>query len=214
MGKLPKSASVATPDDSGKLHAPAAARNTGALSDLLRERAPSKGLALEIASGTGQHIVAFAKALPRLNWQPTEIAGDRRHSIDVHIAESGLPNVRPAVHLDATVPDWHVDFGPRDLVVLINLLHLISTAQAQTIVEEAVACLGLDGQFILYGPFKRKGKLISDGDARFDAQLRGADPAIGYKEADDVVAWLQGAGATQVDRVEMPANNLAIIATR
>ena len=100
--KLPPSASVALPTRGAMLHAPAADRNKDALCDLLRDHAPQTGRALEIASGTGQHIAAFARALPDLHWQPTEPAPDRRASIDAYIAEAGLTNVAPAAPLDAT----------------------------------------------------------------------------------------------------------------
>ncbi|MEP4718105.1 MAG: DUF938 domain-containing protein, partial [Nitratireductor sp.] len=122
--KLPPSASVALPTRGAMLHAPAADRNKDALCDLLRDHAPQTGRALEIASGTGQHIAAFARALPDLYWQPTEPAPDRRDSIDAYIAEAGLTNVAPAAPLDATAAGWHKPLPPQDLIFLANLLHL------------------------------------------------------------------------------------------
>ena len=213
-GRLPPNASVAGDAGGGKLCAPSAVKNGPALTALLREHAPQAGRALELASGTGHHVQMFARARPGLTWQPTEIAPARRASIDAYTAEGGLPNVLPAVALDAAAPGWHKDFAAQDLVTLCNLLHLIPAEAAERIIHEAVAALKPGGRFMLYGPFRRGGALTSEGDARFDAQLRAADPAIGYKDDAAAEAWLRAAGTAEVARVEMPANNLAFIATR
>jgi SAM-dependent methyltransferase len=210
-GKLPPSASVALPSTGAKLYAPSAASNADAISSVLRAHAPTDGRALEIASGTGQHVVTFARALPDLVWQPTEIDPARRASIDAHASEAGLGNLCPALALDATAAGWHREHRDQDMIVLINLLHLIPTPAARTVVEEAVAALAPGGVFLLYGPFKRDGKLISAGDMQFDRELRKADPAIGYKSDRDIAAWLSAAGA-RIQRKEMPANNLCLIA--
>jgi cyclopropane fatty-acyl-phospholipid synthase-like methyltransferase len=213
-GRLPPSASVARAGKGAKLYAPAAERNADALCNLLALHAPRSGQALEIASGTGQHIVAFARTLPQLIWQPTEIDAARRASIDAYAAEAGLPNLHSAKHLDATVSGWAETYKPLDLIVLINLLHLISESGAETLIREAMAALSPRGQAVFYGPFKRNGALTSNGDARFDAELRGADPAIGYKDDTQILEWLETAGAADVTPVSMPANNLAFLATK
>jgi SAM-dependent methyltransferase len=210
-GKLPPSASVALPSEGAKLYAPSAASNADAICSVLRAHAPTDGRALEIASGTGQHVVTFARALPGLMWQPTEIDPARRASIDAHASAAGLGNLRPALALDATAAGWHWKHKDQDMIVLINLLHLISTPVARTVVEEAVAALAPGGVFLLYGPFQRDGRLTSAGDQRFDSELRAADPEIGYKNDRDVEVWLQAAGAL-VERREMPTNNLCLIA--
>lgn len=212
--KLPPSASVTRSLEGAKLHAPAAERNAEVLSNLVKTHAPDGRTALEIASGTGQHVMAFARAVPHLMWHPSEVDAARIASINAYRAEAALENVEPARLLNATTQGWHAADGPHDMVVLINLLHLISEAQAQTVVGEAVLALNPGGRFILYGPFKRRGVLTSAGDARFHQQLSDADPAIGYKDDTAVDDWLWQAGATGVKRVEMPANNLAFIVTR
>lgn len=211
---LPPSASVAHAQSGDKLHAPAAERNSDALCTLLRDHAPAQGMALEIASGTGQHVVAFARTCPGVHWQPTEVEATRRASIDAYRKDAGLTNIAPAMALDATVPDWSKKHRHQALVVLINLLHLIRTDEAQTVVTQAVQALMPGGRFVLYGPFLRDGAFTSEGDQRFHAQLSGADPAIGYKDDRQIEAWLTGAGASDITRFEMPANNLAFIATR
>lgn len=209
---LPPSANRASGLSGAKMHAPAAARNAAALSELISRHAPMSGNALEIASGTGQHIVQFAKKMPRLNWHPSEVDPDRMASISAYRSDQGSDNLFPPVTLNATDEGWGTRSGPWDLIVLINLLHLISTPKAKTVIVEAVSALRSGGRFLLYGPFMRSGSLTSDGDARFHAQLNAADPQVGYKNDADVHAWLTEAGVTDISTEEMPANNLAFIA--
>ena len=93
-------------------------------------------------------------------------------------------------------------------------MHLISTPEARTLITEAAQALAPRGRFVLYGPFLRDGEATSDGDARFDASLRAQDPEIGYKDDFEVIDWLHEAGLDLIDVVEMPANNLGIVAHR
>lgn len=209
--KLPPSASVATNLSGAKLHAPSAARNAPAITELLTEIAPHQGKALEIASGTGQHVVAFASALPRLHWTPSEISPERIASIAAYRAEANLPNLDAPIHLDACASGWAKTSGPFDLILTINILHLISTEAALSLVKEAAAALAPGGTLMLYGPFLRDNLTTSDGDARFHAELQAADPAIGYKDRDTVLGWGADAGLGVADCVDMPANNLALI---
>ncbi|MGI9367342.1 MAG: DUF938 domain-containing protein [Ruegeria sp.] len=209
---LPPSASVAVRDDGARLVAPSASKNVGVLCELLQEIAPETGRALELASGTGQHVSEFARRLPGLHWQPSEVVPERRASVDAYAG--GLDNVAAAVELDATVAGWHAGFGGQDLIVLINLLHLISGPEAETLISEAALALSSGGRFVLYGPFKRAGKLTSDGDRRFHEALMQQDPEIGYKSDDQITAFMAVQALEVVRIVEMPANNLAIVAER
>lgn len=211
---LPPTASVADPQEGDKLFAPAAARNAGAISAVLAEHAPATGRALEIASGTGQHVVVFARALPDLHWHPTEIDPARRASIDAHVTDADLGNIAPAQHLDATAPGWGREAGTYDLVVLVNLLHLVSTPEARQVLDGAATALAPGGVLVFYGPFKRSGKLVSAGDHRFDTELRGADPLIGYKDDLEVEGWVRNSDLQPTRMIEMPANNLAFVARK
>jgi len=208
---LPKNASVAHDLKDGRLHAPAAERNAQAIKDMLCLHAAHTGKALEIASGTGQHVVAFAAALPGLRWQPTEINKDRRHSINTWATKAGLPNLHPALALDAAVPGWSARHGKYDVIVLINLIHLISAPETRILFSEVARALSPGGRFFLYGPFLRGGVATSEGDKTFDASLRAIDPEIGYKDTGDISDWLQSAGLDLVAMAEMPANNLMFI---
>lgn len=197
-----------------KLFAPAAARNTDAIAQVLQDCAPSHGRALELASGTGQHVVALARLLPGLSWQPSDIDPARRRSIDAYSLDSGLGNIRRAVVIDAVTHGWAARHGHQDLIFLSNLLHLVSRRAADTLIEEVAHALAPGGRFVLYGPFMRAGELTSEGDARFHAQLTEADPTVGYKDDFDVVEMLH-ANWLELERVvEMPANNLAFVSRR
>lgn len=209
---LPKTASVADADDQGRLHAPSAARNAAAICDVLKRFAPATGDALELASGSGQHVVEFAKTMDGLTWQPSEIDADRRISIDLWSKDVG--NILPVIALDAAQPGWSDRHSGYDFIVLVNLFHLISEAHVHTIIHEATHALRPEGRFAIYGPFLRNGVATSDGDARFDASLRAADPAIGYKDLDTVRQWLADAGLVVLESVDMPANNVTLIAEK
>ena len=207
-------ASIVNPTSDGRLTAPSAERNAEAIIALLKHHGPSEGHALEIASGTGQHIVSFAKALPNVKWQPTEIEATRRASIAAWIAQAQSTNVNPAVELDATSSGWSNEFNGFDLVFTVNLLHLISEAESKILITEAAEALGSGGRLILYGPFLRDGETTSEGDERFHASLTAADPEIGYKDDFDVIDWIHRAELELVDVVEMPANNLSFVAQK
>ena len=209
--RLPKNVSVAHDLEGGRLTAPAAERNAGAITQMICQHAAHSGKALEIASGTGQHVLAFASALPGLSWQPTEIDAARRHSINAWAKGADLPNLRPAMALDATTPGWSAQHSDYDVIVLINLTHLISTPETRVLMDEVARALAPGGRFFLYGPFLRDGVATSEGDKIFDASLRAKDPEIGYKDMDDIRDWLQMAGLDVGAVEEMPANNLMFI---
>lgn len=209
---LPETASVAQPLQGRKLNAPAAERNAAAILEVLREYAPETGQALELASGTGQHVVAFARALPGLTWQPSEPDPARRASIDAWATEACLANLQQAIDLDACAPGWGSVQSGQSAIVLVNLLHLISTPEARTLLGEVSLALSPGGRFFVYGPFLRDGKATSEGDARFHASLRASDPAIGYKDVASLSDWLSGVGLALLDIRAMPANNLFFVA--
>ncbi|SLN27317.1 hypothetical protein TRL7639_01026 [Falsiruegeria litorea R37] len=209
---LPPTASVAEAGEGARLVAPAASRNVDAIGALLEQVAPRSGNVLEIASGTGQHVATFAPRFPDLIWQPTDVDAERLASIDSYAR--GLGNIQPAQILDATCPGWAAAYPNQSLVLLVNLLHLISWGEARTVVTESAQSLRPGGRLVLYGPFMRQGELTSEGDVRFHQSLTAQDPEIGYKNDQEVVDAVERAGLTLVDMVDMPANNLALIAER
>lgn len=210
--KPPSTASIATDaDKNGKMYAPSAARNANHICDTLKAYAARAGRALEIASGTGQHIVTFATAMPQIHWYPTEVDAARMRSIQAYLAEANLTNIAPPILLNATQSGWGKDVPPVDLITLANLLHLISKAEVETLVSQAAQVLTKGGQLFLYGPFKRDGKLISAGDMDFDASIRAFDPETGYKDDIWITAIARQNGLTLDQSIEMPANNLTLV---
>lgn len=207
----PSAMTVEQDTDTAKLFAPSAARNGPVLLDLLRNVAPREGRALELASGTGQHIVRFAAAMPGLIWVPTELDEDRLASVRAYVMEAQLPNLGMPISLDACAPGWSGTTGPVDLITLTNLTHLVSAQEVQTLLGEVGQALSETGRFVLYGPFKRDGALTSEGDVSFDASLRAGDPEIGYKDTREIEEWAAVSGLTILERHEMPANNLAFV---
>lgn len=200
--------------EDGRMTAPSALRNRAAIVEVVRDHAPDRGRALEIASGTGEHVVALAAAFPGLTWQPTDIDPDRRRSIDAWVAAEGAENVAPAAMLDAAAPGWAGSVGPVELVLVVNLLHLIAEEEAATVLDEIAGALAPGGVALIYGPFLREGRTTSEGDRAFDASLRAQDGRIGYKDAGWVRARMEQAGLTCIEERPMPANNLTLVLHR
>ena len=201
-------------DADARMSAPSALRNRDAILSELRRLAPPSGRALELASGTGEHVIAFARALPDLTWQPTDPDPVRRASIAAWALLHPAQNLLAPRALDAARTGWGTEEGPVDLIVLVNLLHLISDAEARIVLAEMAAALAPGGRALIYGPFLRDGQPTSDGDAAFHDSLRAQDPAIGYKDLADVSACLRDAHLDLAETVAMPANNLMLVADR
>jgi SAM-dependent methyltransferase len=191
--------------------APAALRNRDAIARELRRLAPPGGRALEIASGSGEHVIRFAAEMPALTWCPSDPDPGQRASIAAWVNAEGAENIEPPVVLDVSDPDWAKGQDPAAMIVVINLLHLISEEAAQSALRGIADVLGRDGIAVIYGPFLRDGETTSDGDAAFHAELRRRDPRIGYKDVLDVVARMVGFGLAHVETVRMPANNLLLV---
>lgn len=204
---------AATADDARR-NAPSAARNIAPILEVLATRAPRSGAALEIASGTGQQVARFAEAFPGLDWQPTDIDPANLASIRAWSATARAGTIRPPRLLDAAVPGWAEAYGPVVLVIAVNLLHLISDAEADQVLDGMASVLAPGGLCAIYGPFLRRDGFASMGDAGFDAHLRAQDPGIGYKRIDNVTDRLGAAGLDLPEIVEMPANNLMLLARR
>lgn len=198
---------------SAKMDAPAATRNIAPILEALSPLIPPKGRALEIASGTGQHAVAFARAFPQLQWQPTDMASERLASIAAWRTEAEAPNLLSPLPLNACQSGWARRLGPVDFLYLVNLTHLISDADFAVLLDEAAQVLAPGGLFALYGPFLRNGVATSEGDLAFDSSLRAQDPDIGYKDIA-VIHDVMGALGLRVEMREMPANNVMALIRR
>ncbi len=197
---------------SGPLRAPSAERNLAPIMSLLQEHMPAGGQALEFASGTGQHIVAFAKAFSGVVWTPTDVEPRHLDSIRAWRAASGLSNLNAPIDLNVEQPEWPFPTASMDVAVTINLLHLVSGDAVRSLFNGIGRTLKPGGVCFVYGPFRRDGQFVSEGDRSFHAALAAQDPAIGYKDREVVEAMATDGGLTVRAWREMPANNLMMIA--
>jgi hypothetical protein len=210
-----------------KRHAPATLRNRepilGALERVLREGlrgSAREGVAnaepvappstvLEIASGSGEHAVYFASRLAHLTWQPSDEDDDALASIEAHRKEAGIPNLAPAVRLDARAAEWPI--ARADAVVSINMIHIAGWDACEGLMRGAARVLPAGGVLYLYGPFTRGGAHTAPSNAAFDASLRARDGAWGVRDVDDVTREAKKNGFERIEIATMPANNLSVI---
>lgn len=189
--------------------APSAQRNRDPILAVLRETLPAKGLVLEIASGSGEHAIHFAAALPGLSFQPSDPNAEARASIDAWAKEAALPNLLPALALDASTPGWPL--ARADGVICINMIHISPWAATQGLIAEAARLLPPGGPLYLYGPYRQSGVPLAPSNAAFDESLRGRDPRWGLRELDTVAALAAAAGFGPPEITAMPANNLSVV---
>jgi len=190
-------------------HAPATERNREPILDVLRDVLPEAGLVVEVASGTGEHAVHFARGLPGLDWQPTDPDENARASIADWIAAEGLGNVRAPLELDAACEDWPVYAA--DAVLCINMIHISPWEATEGLMRGAGRILGSGAPLCLYGPYKRGERPLEPSNAGFDESLKSRDPRWGLRELGDVAACADRNGFDLERVVEMPANNLTVI---
>lgn len=192
-----------------RLHAPAVARNREPILAVLRSHLPPRGLVLEVASGSGEHIVHFAQAFPSLEFQPSDPDPQARASINAWGAEAGLQNVRPAIALDAAAETWPISTA--DAVLCINMIHIAPWNSAAGLVRGAATLLRPDGVLYVYGPFRRDGAHTAPSNAAFDRSLRQQNPDWGVRDLEAVTALAQSHGFADPIVEAMPANNLSLI---
>lgn len=192
--------------------APAVARNRQPILAVLCEVLPPTGLVLEIASGTGEHALHFARALPDIIWQPSDPDLEARCSIAAWRAAEGLPNLREPLALDAASGDWPLDHA--DAVVCINMIHISPWQSTLGLMTGAGRILPSGAPLVLYGPFRREGHPIEPGNAAFDEDLRLRDPRWGLRLLEEVAQVADAQGLSLERVVEMPANNLTIVFTK
>ncbi|WP_030539640.1 DUF938 domain-containing protein [Sphingobium sp. DC-2] len=199
------------PAVAGKRFAPATERNRDAILAVLRDELPPSGQVLEVASGSGEHAVHFATALPALDWQPSDPDPAALASIEAWRAEAGLANLLPAIKLDAAA-QWPVDKA--DAVICINMVHISPWAAAIGLMQGAGKVLPPGGLLYLYGPYFREGIVTAPSNLAFDASLRARDAAWGLRRVEDVIAIADEEGLDFQRLVEMPANNLSLLFRR
>jgi hypothetical protein len=200
------------PSDTDKRHAPATLRNRDAIVDILRGILPEHGTVLEVASGSGEHIVHFAQAFPAFRWQPSDPDAAALRSIAAWSTEAGAANVLPPVMIDASSEDWPVERA--DALLCINMIHISPWVATLGLLRGAAQLLPEGAPLYLYGPYIQAGVETAPSNLAFDQSLKSRDPAWGLREVADVEAAAQGEGFRLERIVPMPANNLSLIFRR
>lgn len=196
-----------------RLHSPAAARNRQPILEVLRQVLPERALILEVASGSGEHALYCAGAMPGWHWQPSDPSDEALASIAAWRETAALPNLAAPRYLDATDPaSWPAE--PFDAIVAINLLHISPWAVTEALMARAGERLVPGGTLYLYGPYRRGGEHTAPSNAAFDASLRRHDPRWGVRDLEAVVAEATCRGLELERVMDMPANNLSVVLVR
>lgn len=192
--------------------APAAERNKQPILEALRDVLPARGLVLELGSGSGQHVVHFARAFPTLEFQPSDPEPAARRSIEAWVRAERLPNVRAPLALDAEAERWTE--APLQAVLAINVIHISPWPVTQAIFEGAARHLSEGGLLFLYGPYRRGGLHTAPSNEAFDQSLRARDPRWGVRDLEEVTQVGREVGLVLEREVAMPANNLSLVFRR
>jgi len=167
---------------------------------------------LEIASGSGEHMVQFALAHPELTFQPSDRDPEARASIDAWVAHMGLANVRPAIAIDTT--ETFAPVTAADVVVCINMIHISPWASTVGLMRNAAAVLSPGGLLYLYGPYRRDGAHTAPSNAAFDVDLRSRNADWGIRDLEAVANLAAEHGFDASDVIAMPANNFSVVFRR
>jgi SAM-dependent methyltransferase len=190
-------------------YAPSAARNRDPILAVLRAALPASGLVLEIASGTGEHIAHFARALPGLDWQPSDCDESLFASIVAHGVDLADGNFLPPMRLDAAATDWPVTRV--DAIVCINMIHIAPWYACEGLMRGAGRVLPPGGVLFLYGPYRLDGRQTAESNAAFDQSLRTRNPDWGVRDLADVTRLAADHKLVLTSAVAMPANNLCVV---
>jgi len=191
-----------------KPNAPACERNRDPILDVLRVALADRRHVLEIGSGTGQHAVHFAAAMPWVTWQCSDVA-DNLPGIRAWLDDAALPNTPPAIQLDVQSGPWPAQRF--DATFSANTLHIMAWPAVQDLFRGLDATLADDAVLVIYGPFNDDGAYTSDSNRAFDGWLQARDPRSGIRDAGAVDALAWAIGLQRVDDVAMPANNRCLI---
>ncbi len=202
----------------GRLDAAAFHRNHAPIWAVLQPFfAGQTGDVVEAGSGTGQHVVHFARHSPGIVWWPSDLNEAHLKSITAWRAHSNLPNIRPPQRIDVSDPAWDAAMaaagGPAKLLALFcaNVIHIAPWRVAQGLFAGTGRVLRDDGRLFLYGPFKRDGQHTAESNAAFDASLRQNNPEWGVRDIADLEALAVANGLRLAERFEMPANNMILM---
>ena len=191
-----------------KPYSAASERNREPILAVLRERFADRRHVLEIGSGTGQHAVHFAQALPQLLWQTTDRA-ENLDGIRLWLQEAALPNLPAPLELDVNQDTWPQ--SRYDAVFSANTLHIMSWLEVQRLFAFLPQVMTADAKLVIYGPFNYGGRYTSDSNAEFDRSLRAGVPHRGIRDFEAVDALAQAMGLRLLEDRAMPANNRCLV---
>ena len=194
-----------------KQHAPATDRNREPIREVLARELPASGTVLEIASGTGEHAVAFAQAFPTITWQPTDTDPTAIASIAAWRDKAALPNLCAPLLLDVTELPWPVDQA--DAIVCINMVHIAPWEAALALFAGAGRLLAQGALLYLYGPYRFDGTTAASNED-FDRSLRARDPRWGVRDVRELGDAAAEHGLVMRGVVAMPANNHSLLFRR
>lgn len=183
-------------------------QNKGPILDVLRKVLVEPGLVLEIGSGTGQHVVHFARHLPLLTWQPSDLA-EHLPGIRLWLEEAQLDNVRAPLELDVGEFPWPVE--KVDAIYSANTAHIMHWHQVVDMFRGAGDVLRVGGWFCLYGPFSYGGQHVSASNMRFHQSLQARDAGMGVRDVEDLRALAAKYRISLVQDFEMPVNNRTLV---
>ena len=205
-------------DPDGRLDAPAFHRNHQAIRAMLRQFIAGKsGDVVEAGSGTGQHVVDFARHFPAITWWPSDLNEQHLKSIEAWRAYSKIENIRPPLRIDLSDPAWcpemTSELGPRALLAVLcaNVIHIAPWRVTEGLVAGAGRYLGPEGLLLLYGAFMRGGKHTAPSNEAFDLSLRQGNAEWGVRDIEAVEEVAARAGLSLIEVAEMPANNLTLV---
>ncbi len=193
---------------------PSAERNKQPIVDVLRTFLPEHGSALEIASGTGQHVVWFAQQFPAWRWLPTELQRGALYNIEVRVTESDLFNIQDPMQLDVRKAPWFPDDESAhvfDLIFCANMLHIAPWEACAALMQGSARHLAPAGRLVTYGPYFEADVEPAPSNTAFDESLREHDPSWGIRQRAEVEREAAAAGLRLAARHAMPANNLLLV---
>lgn len=182
--------------------------NKGPILDILRTVFDAPGTVLEIGTGTGQHAVHFARALPYLQWQPTDHP-EAAHIARPRLEQAALPNLRSISALDVSNPDWSEEAFT--YAFSANTAHIMAWDEVEQMVRHIGERLPAEGAFCLYGPFNQDGQYSSDSNRLFDQHLRARAPHMGIRNLEDIETVAESVGLALTENHAMPANNRLLV---
>lgn len=195
--------------EQGRRSSPAALRNREPIAEVLKDWLPPSGTVLEVASGTGEHAVHFARRFPALQWQPSDQSSEAIRSIEAWRAEAQLSNFLDPIQLNASDPTWPVQSA--EAVLCINMTHISPWSATLGLLEGSSRVLGSGAPLIFYGPWFADDVPAAPSNLDFNLQLRSRDSAWGVRKVEDLAAAASARGFKLTDRRAMPANNFMLL---